>query len=164
MSNTEDRHDRYRLTNRLRLKLAAQPAIPVSGELHFSRVPRRQWEERLRLMKAGGITVVATYVFWIHHEPDAKARLSFDGQPGRGGVCALCAEVGLDVVLRIGPWCHGEVRNGGFPDWVQAADVQHRTDDPAYLALVESWFGLLGRELEPPGGRRQQRDRHPAGK
>ncbi|KNH18004.1 beta-galactosidase [Arthrobacter sp. ZBG10] len=147
MSNTEDRHKRYRLTNR-HVEVDGAPAIPVSGELHFSRVPRRHWEERLRLIKAGGITVVATYVFWIHHEPDA-GRAGFADNLDVAAFVALCAEVGLDVVLRIGPWCHGEVRNGGFPDWVQAADVQHRTDDPAYLALVEAWFGLLGRELSP---------------
>ncbi len=29
-----------------------------------------------------------------------------------------CKDVGLDVVIRIGPWAHGECRNGGFPDWL----------------------------------------------
>ncbi len=57
---------------------------------------------------------------------------------------------GLDVVLRIGPWCHGEARNGGFPDWVQQAPVRHRTDDPGYLDLVREWFGQLAAAL---GGR-----------
>lgn len=67
MSNTIDRHARFRVTNRY-LEIDGTPGIPISGELHYSRIPRGQWEDRLRLMKAGGITVVATYVFWIHHE------------------------------------------------------------------------------------------------
>ena len=97
-------------------------------------------------MKAGGITVVATYIFWIHHE-QTEGKVRFDGGLDVAAFVRLCAEIGLDVVLRIGPWCHGEVRNGGFPDWVQEAPVQHRTNDPAYLALVKGWFGRLGEEL-----------------
>ncbi|WP_045732229.1 beta-galactosidase [Pseudarthrobacter chlorophenolicus] len=145
MSNTIDRHHRYRVTNRY-LEADGQPVLPVSGELHYSRVPRARWEERLRLMKAGGITVVATYAFWIHHE-QTEGKVRFDGGLDVGAFVRLCAEIGLDVVLRIGPWCHGEVRNGGFPDWVQEAPVEHRTNDPAYLELVKGWFGHLGEEL-----------------
>lgn len=146
MSNTEDRHDRVRVTSRF-MEIDGKPAIPVSGELHYSRVPRARWEERLRLMRAGGITVVATYIFWIHHErTEGKAR--FDGGLDVGAFVRLCAEVGLDVVLRIGPWCHGEVRNGGFPDWVQSAPVRHRTNDPAYLALASAWFHKIGEQLQ----------------
>lgn len=146
MSNTVDRHERFRVTSRY-VEIAGKPQVPVSGELHFSRVPRARWEERLRLMKAGGITVVATYTFWIHHER-TEGKVSFDDGLDLAAFVRLCTEVGLDVVLRVGPWCHGEVRNGGFPDWVQEAPVQHRTNDPAYLELVKRWFGYLGEELD----------------
>jgi hypothetical protein len=145
MSNTLDRHERYRLTNRF-VEVGQKPCIPVSGEIHFSRLPRQRWEDRLRLMKAGGVTVVACYVFWIHHEQH-KGDVRFDGNLDIAAFVRLCGSVGLDVVLRIGPWCHGEVRNGGFPDWVQAADVNHRTNDPSYLRLVERWFCRLGAHL-----------------
>ncbi|MEK0155138.1 beta-galactosidase [Arthrobacter oryzae] len=145
MSNAVDRHERYRLTNRY-VEVAGVPCIPVSGEIHFSRLPRGRWEDRLRLMKAGGITVAACYVFWLHHEPQ-EGDVRFDGNLDVAAFVRLCRSVGLDVVLRIGPWCHGEVRNGGFPDWVQAADVRHRTNDPSYLRLVQRWFGRLGAEL-----------------
>jgi len=146
MSNSGDVHNRWRLTSHY-LECDGRPAIPVSGEIHFSRLPRSRWEDRLRLMKAGGITVVACYVFWIHHEP-VQGKPRFDGNLDVAAFVRLCASVGLDVVLRIGPWAHGEVRNGGFPDWVQAADVGHRTNDPAYLALVERWFNIIGVQLK----------------
>ena len=146
MSNTVDRHERYRLTSRF-IEVAQRPCIPVSGEIHFSRLPRSRWDERLRLMKAGGVTVVACYVFWIHHEQH-EGQVSFDGNLDIAAFVGLCDSIGLDVVLRIGPWCHGEVRNGGFPDWVQAANVRHRTNDPAYLELVERWFSHLGTHLD----------------
>lgn len=145
MSNAVDPHGRWRLTSQY-IECSGLPAVPVSGEIHYSRLPRARWEERLRLMKAGGITVVACYVFWIHHEP-TEGGARFDDNLDVAAFVRLCSEIGLDVVLRIGPWAHGEVRNGGFPDWVQNADVNHRTNDPGYLAMVEGWFNRIGSEL-----------------
>jgi beta-galactosidase len=145
MSNDEDVRPGVALTSR-HLTLGGRPVVPVSGELHYSRVPRHRWAERLRQMRAGGVTVVASYVFWLHHVPE-RGKPRFNGNLD---VCAFIEEVraaGLEMVLRIGPWCHGESRNGGFPDWVQQAPVAHRTDDPAYLALVEEWFGQLAGAL-----------------
>ncbi|WP_228545802.1 beta-galactosidase [Microcella flavibacter] len=145
MSHGDDRHDRVALGPG-RVERDGRPWIPVSGELHPTRVPRRHWRERLQLLRSGGVSVVSSYVIWIHHQPEpGPAR--FDGQRDVAAFVALAAEVGLDVVLRVGPWVHGEVRNGGLPDWVQAADVRHRTDDPAYLARVEEWFAALGAHL-----------------
>ncbi|MCI2957659.1 beta-galactosidase [Agromyces atrinae] len=147
MANEIDRHERIGLTNRY-LERDGRPVVPVSGELHYSRVPRSEWRERLHLMRSGGVTVVATYVLWIHHEP-TRGSISFDDGLDLAAFVDLCAELGLDVVVRLGPWCHGEVRNGGFPDWVSALPVQHRTDDPAYLAVVTEWFTRLAAELAP---------------
>ncbi|WP_371687556.1 galactose-1-phosphate uridylyltransferase [Micromonospora sp. KC721] len=145
MSNDEDARPGLSLTDRY-LTRDGTPVIPVSGELHYSRVPRHRWAERLRQMRAGGITVVATYVIWIHHV-ERRDTPRFDGNLDVAAFVDLCAETGLDVVLRIGPWCHGEVRNGGFPDWVQRAPVRHRTDDPEYLELVREWWGQLAAAL-----------------
>ncbi|GAA0487202.1 hypothetical protein Ade02nite_11220 [Paractinoplanes deccanensis] len=145
MSNEVDRRPGVALTSRSLLRDGV-PVIPVSGELHYSRVPRSRWVTRLRQMRAGGVTVVASYVFWLHHAPRRDA-VSFTGNLDVAGFVRTCRAEGLDVVLRIGPWVHGESRNGGFPDWVQQAPVRHRTDDPAYLALVQEWFGQLGTQV-----------------
>lgn len=130
------------------------PIVPVSGELHYSRMPRARWAERLRRLRANGVTLASTYVFWNHHVAE-RGRPRFDGDLD---VAAFVDEVdaaGLELVLRIGPWAHGEARHGGFPDWVQDADVRHRSDDPAYLVLVREWFGQLAHALDGrarPGG------------
>jgi len=138
MSNTEDRHSRVRLTSRS-IEIDGAPVIPVSGELHYSRVPRERWEEELRLLLASGITLVSTYVFWIHHEP-IRGEVDFSGDLDLEEFLAIADRVGIDVVLRIGPWAHGEARNGGFPDWLSEAAPTSRTDDPAYLELVVEWY------------------------
>ncbi|KHD76777.1 beta-galactosidase, partial [Actinoplanes utahensis] len=149
MSNVEDARPGLSLTNRY-LSRDGVPVIPVSGELHYSRVPRDRWAERLRQMKAGGVTVVASYVFWLHHSP-ARGEARFDGGLDVAAFVDLVGETGLDMVLRIGPWCHGEARNGGFPDWVQQAPVRHRTDDPTYLEMVTEWFGQISAALGRSG-------------
>jgi beta-galactosidase len=148
MSNAEDVRPGFSLTSRY-LEFGGTPAIPASGEIHYSRLPRDRWEQRLRRMRAGGVTVAASYVFWLHHVPE-RGEPRFDGNLDVAAFVDLCAATGLEMILRIGPWCHGEARNGGFPDWVQQAPVRHRTDDPAYLELVREWFGQLAAAL---GGR-----------
>jgi len=50
------------------LRLNGRPWTPVMGEIHYSRLPANEWREELLRMKAGGIDIVSTYVFWIHHE------------------------------------------------------------------------------------------------
>ncbi|ANG86521.1 beta-galactosidase [Microbacterium aurantiacum] len=124
-----------------------RPWLPVSGELHYTRVPRARWAERIRLMRAGGIDVVSTYAPWIHHQPE-PGPADFHGELDIAAFVDTVRAEGLELVLRIGPWAHGELRNGGFPDWVQALPVRHRTDDPAYLTVVREWFGALGAALD----------------
>ncbi len=120
--------------------------LPVMGEFHFSRHPPAEWREELLKIKAGGITVVATYVLWILHE-ERRGHWRWDGDRDLRRFVELCAKAGLDVVARIGPWAHGETRNGGFPDWLLAEDCTPRTDDPTYLALVRSFYEQVARQL-----------------
>ena len=37
---------------------------PVMGEVHYSRIPAAEWQQEVRKMKEGGVTVIACYVFW----------------------------------------------------------------------------------------------------
>jgi beta-galactosidase GanA len=94
-----------------------RPWLPVMGEFHFSRFPESRWRHELLLMRAGGIDVVATYLFWNHHE-EVRGRHRFDGNRDVRRFVELCAGLDLAVAVRIGPWSHGECRNGGFPDWL----------------------------------------------
>jgi beta-galactosidase len=153
MGNRDDARPGVGLTSRY-LTRDGVPIVPASGEIHYSRLPRDRWSHRLRQMRSGGVTVAATYVFWLHHVP-VRGEPRFGGNLDLAAFADLCAGTGLDLILRIGPWCHGEARNGGFPDWVRQAPVHHRTDDPAYLDLVREWFGQLAVALDGrcgPGG------------
>ena len=115
------------------------PWIPIMGEFHYLRTDRVDWEKELLKMKAGGITAVSFYTIWIYHE-EIEGIFDFSGNKDLGYFVELCDKCGLDVVLRIGPWVHGEVRNGGFPDWLCKKECQLRSDDPEYLLYVTKFY------------------------
>ena len=124
-----------------------RPWMPVMGEYHYARDDESRWELELRKLKAGGVDVVATYTIWILHE-EVRGERDWSGNRDLRRFVELAAEIGLLVVARIGPWVHGETRNGGFPDWLQALPIAHRTDDPDYLALVRDWYGDIAAQLD----------------
>ncbi|HEX4119189.1 MAG TPA: beta-galactosidase [Verrucomicrobiae bacterium] len=119
---------------------------PVMGEFHFTRYPENEWREELLKMKAGGIDIVSTYVFWIHHE-EIEGQFDWTGSRNLRHFIQLCQEVGLDAVVRCGPWDHGEVRNGGFPDWLLQKGWRTRSDDTNYLAKVAIFYGEIAKQL-----------------
>lgn len=90
----------------------AKPHIPVVGEFHFSRFAYLQWEEELLKMKAGGVSIVASYVFWNFHE-EQEGEFIWSGNLNLRHFVDLCGKHELPLIVRIGPFCHGEVRNGG---------------------------------------------------
>ena len=132
--------------NSLYLTRDGSPWIPVMGELHFSRVPREQWPAELAKLKAGGVGIVSTYLFWIHHE-EVEGELDFSGNLSIRDFVLEAKKQGLQVVVRIGPWAHGECRNGGFPDWLLKKPFRLRTNNDGYLTEVRRWYGAIGKEL-----------------
>ena len=122
------------------------------GEFHYARYPAREWREELLKMKAGGIDIVAAYVFWIHHE-ESEGRFDWSGCRELHRFVATIQAVSLKAIVRCGPWCHGEVRNGGLPDWllqqawVGAGLKEIRSDHPRYLEKVRILYGEIAQQL-----------------
>jgi hypothetical protein len=123
-----------------------KPWLPVMGEFHFARVPREQWEDEILKMKASGVNIVSAYAIWIHHE-EIEGQFDWSGQRDLRAFAELCQKHGLLLVVRIGPWDHGEARNGGLPDWVLKQGPT-RVNDSVYLASVRSWYAQIGVELK----------------
>ena len=117
-----------------------KPWFPVMGEFHYARYPDQYWEESLCKILAGGVQIVSSYIFWIYHEEE-KGVWDFSGRRDLRRFIQICADLQLLVFLRIGPWAHGECRNGGFPDWLHNdPSVKTRSNDPAYLDLARNFF------------------------
>ena len=106
---------------------------PVMGEIHYSRLPADEWQEEVRKMKEGGVTIIATYVFWNHVE-EQQGIFRWDGQRDLRRFLEVCKQEHMPVVLRLGPFCHGEVRNGGIPDWMFTKGCRLRSQDKTFLS------------------------------
>jgi beta-galactosidase len=118
---------------------------PAMGEFHYSRYPAAEWRDELRKMKAGGIDILATYVFWNHHE-EIEGGWDWSGDRDLRRFITMAGEVGLKVIVRCGPWCHGEVRNGGIPDWALEKGWKVRTDDPPYLDHIKLIYAQIAKQ------------------
>ncbi len=122
------------------------PWFPIMGEMHFSRYPHRDWLKECLKMKAGGVDVVSCYVIWIHHEEE-EGCFDFSGDRDLKGFLQAIQDAGLHCILRIGPWAHGEARNGGFPDWLlrrsEEQGFELRADNEVYLSYVKILYGKI---------------------
>jgi beta-galactosidase len=127
------------------LTRAGKPWFPVMGEFHYTRVPAAQWELELSKMKAAGIDVVASYIIWNHHE-EQEGQFDWKDRRDLRHFVELCRKVGLDVVVRVGPWAHAEVRYGGVPDWV-VDTMPTRGNDAQYLGYVGRFYNEIGKQL-----------------
>lgn len=116
-----------------------KPWLPVMGEIHYARYTDALWDDAIKKMKSGGLDVVATYCFWIHHE-EIEGQFDFTGRRDLRRFVEICKENHLYVLLRIGPFCNGEVRNGGIPDWIRQKSIKSRTNDPVYLQYVRTLY------------------------
>lgn len=137
----------------LSLRLNGVPILPVAGEIHPSRVPVARWREDLLKMKAGGLTMVSAYIMWLHTE-EVRGQQDFSGNRNVSLFLDTASAVGLMVALRIGPWDHGECRNGGLPDWVVASctgSCRLRENETQFMSMVAGWYGGLARHVAGRG-------------
>jgi hypothetical protein len=124
-----------------------KPWFALMGEIHYSRIPHEKWEEAILKMKSNGIDIIATYVFWNHHE-ELEGQWDWSGDRDLRSFVALCAKHHMYVWMRIGPWCHGEARNGGFPDWLLRKTTV-RKDNPLFMAYTDTLYRQIAKQIEP---------------
>ncbi|MBB3062727.1 hypothetical protein FHS09_003576 [Microbulbifer rhizosphaerae] len=128
------------------IELNGRPWIPVVGEIHFARYPAEYWDEAIRKMKAGGINLIATYVFWNMHER-TEGEFDWSGDRNLRRFLELCAANDVRAIVRMGPFSHGEVRNGGIPDWIYGRPLEIRSNDPGYLFYADRLYGEIARQM-----------------
>jgi len=120
---------------------------PVMGEIHYSRLPENEWRQEVRKMKEGGVTIIATYVFWNHIE-EQEGIFRWDGQRSLRKFIEICRDEEIPVVLRLGPFCHGEVRNGGIPDWMFTKGCKLREQNPVFLGYAEKLYRQIFTQVQ----------------
>lgn len=129
--------------------LDGKPFVIRGGEMHFSRIPREHWRDRLRMLKAMGLNTVGTYLFWNLHEP-RPGQFDFSGNNDIAEFVRIAQEEGLWVIIRPGPYSCAEWEFGGFPSWLlKTPDLRVRTSDPRFVAATTRYLGEVGKQLAP---------------
>src|SRR5580692_11332244 len=117
--------------------LDGKPFRVLSGEMHYARVPRAYWRDRLRKAKAMGLNTITTYVFWNVHEPRPGV-FDFSGQNDIAEYIREAQAEGLNVILRPGPYVCAEWELGGYPSWLlKDRSLVLRSADPKYTKAVQ---------------------------
>ncbi|MDR2915884.1 MAG: beta-galactosidase [Tannerella sp.] len=133
--------------NSFYMRAGNKPFIPIMGEMHYSRFPNQYWEEQILKMKSGGINIIATYVFWNIHETE-EGVFDWTGDKDLRKFLQLCRKHDMKTIVRIGPFCHGEIRNGGLPDWIYGRPFEVRSNDDGYLFYVKRLYHHIAGQLQ----------------
>ena len=129
--------------------LDGRPFQIISGEMHYPRIPRAYWRDRLRKARAMGLNTISTYVFWNLHEPKPGV-YDFRGQLDVAEFVREAQQEGLYVIIRAGPYVCSEWDLGGLPAWLLAdPSMKLRSNDESFLRPAAKWMAQLGRELGP---------------
>lgn len=126
-----------------------KPFQIISGEIHYPRVPREAWRQRMKMAKAMGLNTIGTYVFWNLHEPE-KNKFDFSGNNDIAAFVRIAKEEGLWVILRPSPYVCAEWEFGGYPYWLQnEKGLVVRSKEKQYLKEYETYIKEVGKQLAP---------------
>lgn len=144
-----------------------KPTLIMCGEVHYYRLQRSEWQDRIDKLKDAGCNAVASYVPWLCHEP-LEGQFDLDGHTrpelDLGGFIDLCRDNGLYFFVRPGPFIMAEMKNEGIPFWVyekhpeaiphgwDGAAATTRTLDylaPGFLAAARNWYAAVMAVVAP---------------
>lgn len=129
--------------------LDGKPFQMISGEMHYPRVPREAWRQRMQMAKAMGLNTIGTYVFWNLHEPQ-KGVYDFKGNNDIAAFVKIAQEEGLWVVLRPSPYVCAEWEFGGYPYWLQNdKGLIVRSKEASYTKAYRNYLMAVGKQLAP---------------
>ena len=127
--------------------LNGKPFVVKAAELHYPRIPRPYWEQRIKMCKALGMNTVCLYVFWNIHEQQ-EGKFDFTGNNDVAEFCRLAQRNGLYVIVRPGPYVCAEWEMGGLPWWLlKKKDIRLREPDPYFMERVKLFERKVGEQL-----------------
>jgi len=154
------------LSNR-RILIDGKPVLIFAGEIHYFRLQKSEWEDRIVKAKNLGCNAIASYIPWLLHEwkrGEIKVQDVAD-------FIDLCHSHGMWFIARPGPFIMAEMKNEGIPYWVydEVPEARPITWDgekgrsktldylaPRYLDACKGWYDgimpVLASRLQSKGG------------
>ncbi len=129
--------------------LDGKPFQIISGEIHYTRVPKEAWRDRMKMAKAMGLNTIGTYIFWNVHEPQ-KGKYDFEGNNDIAEFVKIAQEEGLWVILRPSPYVCAEWEFGGYPYWLlNEKGLVVRSKEKKYTEAYTNYLKQVGKQLAP---------------
>ncbi|XP_054931313.1 beta-galactosidase-like isoform X3 [Dermacentor andersoni] len=128
-----------------------QPFRYVAGEMHYFRVPRAYWKDRLHRIKMAGLNAVSFYIEWSGHEPE-PGQYNFEDMYDLDAFLKEVKEQDLLAIVRPGPNISGDRDNGGLPYWlhIEQPNMKYRVLDSEFRHHLDSrWIIKLCTVLSP---------------
>jgi len=126
-----------------------KPYRIISGAMHYFRIVPQYWEDRLKKLKACGFNTVETYTCWNLHERK-EGVFDFSGMLDIERYIQIAADLGLNMIIRPGPYICAEWELGGLPSWLlRYPDMSLRCNDPLYLEKVRPYYKELLSRIRP---------------
>jgi beta-galactosidase len=88
-----------------------------SGSIHYARVPRELWRDRIWRLKMMGFNAVQSYVFWNASEPK-EGQWDFSDNTDLDAWLSLLEDMNMYALVRVGPYSCAEWEMGGYPAWL----------------------------------------------
>ncbi|MGN0741979.1 MAG: beta-galactosidase family protein [Candidatus Fimadaptatus sp.] len=130
-------------------ELDGKPMRIISGAIHYFRVPREYWEDRLLKLKACGFNTVETYIAWNAHQP-TEDEFIYDGMLDVCEFLRTAQRLGLWAIVRPGPYICSEWEFGALPWWLlKKPGIRLRCLNAPYMEAVDRFFDDLLPRLAP---------------
>lgn len=127
--------------------LNGEPFVIKAAELHYPRIPKPYWKQRIKMCKAMGMNTICLYIFWNYHEPE-EGKFDFSGQKDIAAFCRLAQENGMYIIVRPGPYVCAEWEMGGLPWWLlKKKDIKLREHDSYFMERVQLFMDEIGKQL-----------------
>jgi beta-galactosidase len=94
-----------------------KPTFINSGSIHYARVPRELWRDRIWRLKMMGFNAVQSYVFWNATEPK-EGQWDFSDNNDLDAWLSLLKDMDMYALVRVGPYSCAEWELGGYPSWL----------------------------------------------
>ena len=148
-------------TKKSQIFINGESKLLLSGEIHYYRLKKKNWQKALDNLKEAGCNAVATYIPWLIHEYKEND-FDFDGRYHEENdlisFLKLVKENDLFLIARPGPFVMSEMKNEGIPYWVFDKDSEilpktwdnrvtyNKTCDylnPTYLECCKHWYSNI---------------------
>jgi len=124
-----------------------KPFVVKAAEVHYPRIPREYWDQRIKMCKALGMNTLCIYIFWNSHEQQ-EGVFDFTGNNDIRAFVKLAQQNDMYIIVRPGPYVCAEWEMGGLPWWLlKKKDIRLREQDPYFMERLEIFEKKVGEQL-----------------